>query len=344
MNSLDKYISEKLKSNYHSDRTHWTWYLLLLVAGVLICIALIFNDSFVEQWFSADGHISDGGRSYLKFLRIGLLLISGACIILWFLRNIIVSYIEEAVECWKRNPPELKASDLVPPIKLAYVRNSLLLILSAWIVFVIISLVPGYETLAARITIEGGATETLTVVFYLFACIIAITSAISCLRQNSQRRLNLFWLFALAAGCFFIAGEEINWGQIYLHYDTPEIVKQSNVQRELSLHNIVIPFLGYWANDMLQLLAICGGIVLPIMIRFSSYFRRIIWAVDFPIPPWLSQCYFFIAALIPQDHVIQLQPANIPSELREVTIAFGVAIWLWTRLRNQDYHNSLTVS
>ncbi len=320
-----------------SGKTHWTWHLLFGASGMLILFALIFNDAFVERWFSSDHHITDSGKDYLNLLRSGLLVMAGVCIVIWTLREKITSYFKAAVELWKESPSNLDASAVVPPVHPVVLRKVLLLILSLWMVFAVISLVPGYETLAVHLTEENGITETLTAICYFFAGVITIISAVKSLRHNSRKRLFHLWLFGLAAGCLFVALEETNWGELYFHYKEGEFIRENNYQHEVSLHNISLPFIGsYWANDLLQILAICGGLLLPLLIRSSKSFRRILRAAEFPTPPWLSQAYFFAAALIPQDQVIQLQRSSIPSELREVTISFGVAIWLRTISKNRQ--------
>jgi hypothetical protein len=48
------------------------------------------------------------------------------------------------------------------------------------------------------------------------------------------------WVFlGLALLFFFGAGEEISWGQHYLGFDTPEFWESRNVQRELTVHNLI---------------------------------------------------------------------------------------------------------
>ncbi len=39
--------------------------------------------------------------------------------------------------------------------------------------------------------------------------------------------------------------------------------------------------------------------------------------------------------LTPQNNIINLQRANTPSELWEITNAFGVTIWLWSIIQEQ---------
>jgi ABC-type Fe3+-siderophore transport system permease subunit len=46
------------------------------------------------------------------------------------------------------------------------------------------------------------------------------------------------WFALIGLGCFFIAGEEISWGQRIFGIETPESVAEVNRQEELSVHNI----------------------------------------------------------------------------------------------------------
>ena len=50
-------------------------------------------------------------------------------------------------------------------------------------------------------------------------------------------RKNVFLLF-LAALFFFGAGEEISWGQRMIGFDTPEVVRELNIQQETNIHNL----------------------------------------------------------------------------------------------------------
>jgi hypothetical protein len=48
------------------------------------------------------------------------------------------------------------------------------------------------------------------------------------------------WLGLLAALLLFGAGEEISWGQRIFGFETPAMVKDSNLQGETNIHNLVI--------------------------------------------------------------------------------------------------------
>ena len=134
--------------------------------------------------------------------------------------------------------------------------------------------------------------------------------------------------------CFFSSSFGALKVSIYLRYRTPDLMQDVNYQGEFSFHNVELPWLlplqVYWANEVLWSLAVLGGLALPCFVLTSRRVRRWLWAWEVPVPPWISQAFFFSAALIPRDRAVldQFQHNNMPSELREFAIAVGVAIWL----------------
>jgi hypothetical protein len=55
--------------------------------------------------------------------------------------------------------------------------------------------------------------------------------------RSGRTRLGVLYLL-LAIGVFFVAGEEISWGQRILGLHTPESLAAMNAQQEISVHNI----------------------------------------------------------------------------------------------------------
>jgi hypothetical protein len=68
----------------------------------------------------------------------------------------------------------------------------------------------------------------------VFVCVVAFMSVGPAIRQRRWALVGL--LVLLAIGCFFLAGEEISWGQRVLGIATPEDFR-SNEQDEMNLHN-----------------------------------------------------------------------------------------------------------
>jgi hypothetical protein len=83
---------------------------------------------------------------------------------------------------------------------------------------------------------EDSFLEWTQVVILASAAALATLLAARTLREG--RRLHALAYLALAAGCFFVAGEEVSWGQRIFGLETPESLAEINRQDELTLHNI----------------------------------------------------------------------------------------------------------
>ena len=79
---------------------------------------------------------------------------------------------------------------------------------------------------------EDGIVETTTAVFYMAASALFAWMAVS---TGGYRRL---WCLGFAALFFFVAAEEISWGQRILGFGTPESMQAANVQHEFNFHNL----------------------------------------------------------------------------------------------------------
>lgn len=83
---------------------------------------------------------------------------------------------------------------------------------------------------------EDSLLEWSQVVILASAAVLATLLAARALREG--RRPHALAYFVLAAGCIFVAGEEVSWGQRILGLETPESLAEINRQDELTLHNI----------------------------------------------------------------------------------------------------------
>jgi hypothetical protein len=82
---------------------------------------------------------------------------------------------------------------------------------------------------------EDNVAEDLQFVFLLVATWAAGRVALARSRRGEPLLALAYAVFAV--GAFFVAGEEISWGQRLFGIATPEIVSEHNVQHELTLHN-----------------------------------------------------------------------------------------------------------
>lgn len=187
------------------------------------------------------------------------------------------------------------------------------------------------------ITAENSLMEWLQFLLILAACLIFARLGIRLLRSG-QPHVGILGLL-VALGTFFIAGEEIAWGQQVFGWQTPEALEAVNVQQETTLHNIstahaifvyaamlaglygtVMPFLGLlgWhekvpirlRNLLIPPLCLVPAFFMPFAYRFS----RLFLGVDDLLPRFIF-------------HVTKL------SEVSELCFYFGLMIFAWLNLR-----------
>lgn len=316
-------------SNSITVNPHWSWHALIVVAILLLGIAAIFHFEPVNKQPLA--------QAQQRLLVTACISFAIGCLVLWSLRRILSRDWRAALTRRTICPAPL-ARDIIPTILPHPLQPGLWSVLGLWTMWVMWTLTVD-DRLAARLTLENGLLQDLTVLCYATAAILLFGLVLRGLGPTAVPGLGRWWLLTLTLGCLGVAGEEINWGQSVFQYETPEFLARTNIQQEVSLHNLELPGLPgrHWSNDVLLIISLFGGAVLPILVLTSSQFRKLIWMAEIALPPWVSQGYFLVAALIPRDGNLlgRLSRDNIPSELREVTIAIAMLIWACALWRHQ---------
>ncbi len=109
---------------------------------------------------------------------------------------------------------------------------------------------------------ENGMHEWLQFAMMIGVFIIAMRTLISMDRKKSPFLVG--WMLAAAIGSFYVAMEEISWGQWIFNWSTPEHFEEINYQNETNLHNT-----SKWLNQKPRLLlevgVIAGGILIPLL-------------------------------------------------------------------------------
>lgn len=111
---------------------------------------------------------------------------------------------------------------------------------------------------------ENGLIELIQFGVAGLACLLALATFRRLHRDSDHGQRLRAWLLVLALGSFYIAAEEISWGQWFFAWETPEPLKRVNVQGETNLHNI-----SSWLNEkprtLFEIAVIIGGIVIPLI-------------------------------------------------------------------------------
>lgn len=122
---------------------------------------------------------------------------------------------------------------------------------------------------------EDGVIEYGTALFFLGTSVASVVLA----RRDRARRGRVIILLFFAIAFFFACGEEISWGQRILGIETPELLKDKNIQSEINVHNMLGPML-----DHLFLLGVLVyGIVAPLLAWRSRFFHKLFDYVGLPI-------------------------------------------------------------
>ena len=113
---------------------------------------------------------------------------------------------------------------------------------------------------------ENGPHELMQ--FFLAACGCGVAVfTLSKLDYKSVQKWLAGWIFLAAICCFYVAGEEISWGQHILDWATPEFWKNVNDQQETNLHN-VSSWLDQKPRLILEIGILFGGIIFPLLQKY----------------------------------------------------------------------------
>ncbi|MCB1562562.1 MAG: hypothetical protein KDJ75_03220 [Alphaproteobacteria bacterium] len=142
----------------------------------------------------------------------------------------------------------------------------------------------------ARLHSESGPHEAFEFLFLLYAFIICIL-ILPKLDWRTQKPL-LAWVLIATVSCFYVAGEEISWGQHLLKWSTPEYWTHLNDQGETNLHNT-----SSWLDQKPRLIlligVLTGGLVIPALQRFKPGLLPQKFAIIYP-PAFLGVVALFV--------------------------------------------------
>lgn len=114
---------------------------------------------------------------------------------------------------------------------------------------------------------EGGFHELTQFGIMTAAFILCIITLV-----KMERKKNIWltaWIVLAALGCFYVAIEEISWGQSFFQWQTPDIFKEINNQGESNIHNTSRLF-NHIPRYILMVGIVVGGLLLPLIHLINS--------------------------------------------------------------------------
>lgn len=145
----------------------------------------------------------------------------------------------------------------------------------------------------------------------------AVVVALRLLARPELRRRPalLAWVALAGLACFYVAGEEISWGQHLAHWNTPDYWRAINDQGETNLHNTSSWF-DQKPRTLLELGVIVGGLLGPALRRLRPQALR--GAIDLMTPLAATLPLAAIAEFAGLDKRLGLDLFFRPSEVQEL--------------------------
>ena len=167
-------------------------------------------------------------------------------------------------------------------------------------------------------TAEDGFIEWMTLLPLVAIMVISGVRLVKLFRV--RRPLFLCTIVGCILLCFFLAGEELSWGQRFLGLESSEFFKSNNSQKETNLHNLVIGGksinLIIFSRTLIVLMA-AYLVVLPILYQKKAKVKNLVNALAIPVPQLYQViCFFLVFGLI------ALVPSGRRAELLEFCSCF----------------------
>jgi len=140
-----------------------------------------------------------------------------------------------------------------------------------------------------QLILEDSPIEWAQAVFYILSAFFSLAAVFRFAKLRLPLHACLFLI--LAVGLFFIASEEISWGQRLLNLSTPDFFTRHNRQNEINLHNFnsVQPHLGDGYILIGGYGAIAWGMIRLFAAKQRARPRRLI---QYIAPDWYLSLYF----------------------------------------------------
>lgn len=239
---------------------------------------------------------------------------------------------------------------------LIFLIITILFLLCSYSVFVFLS-----DQKISSLASEDGLYESIGAIFFLVASVFFLISYMKDKKGNDfsvfslrvQFKKNIF--FVLLALMFFLGfGEEISWGQRIFDIQTPEAMKEINVQDEINIHNINIfhgknedgerkSFFALLLNieRLFTLFWLSFCVLIPILYKIVPRFSNWLDKIALPIVPIWIGGFFILNYILSRiiNTFISTEIHHSLMEIKECNFSFLfaiVSIWFFV-----NYYHSI---
>jgi hypothetical protein len=169
-----------------------------------------------------------------------------------------------------------------------------------------------------RFSHEDNLVENLQFVVLVLGSIWSWKIATRLYRTREHVHAVIFYLASL--GLFFVAGDEISWGQRIFHIATPASMAAINSQQEITIHNLT-----YFSGLVGITYAILGfyGTIAWIIQKFFPRWKNP--PIAYYIPPWWCVVFYFSGFAYNYYVLTRFHPSiGVWSESAELMLYAGI--------------------
>jgi hypothetical protein len=212
------------------------------------------------------------------------------------------------------------------------------------------------------LTREDGAYQNAGAILFLLTAIAFLILAASpkyyVAFKNTTKYSERKYFLILTLVFFFACGEEISWGQRIFNFETPEAIKEINIQKEFNLHNLkifhgktpegiektgVMAFLTMHRLFYMTFLAYL--LILPILYYMNTKFKSFIDKIKLPVPNIMFGLLF--AMNLFYDNIVRAIDSTLDGhgivEIKEFVVAFILFMfslsWMNYKKLQEKLHN-----
>jgi hypothetical protein len=164
------------------------------------------------------------------------------------------------------------------------------LVPALWLMFVVIAAFVGGQFAHRVLNPETGVQETVTGVLALGAFVVGLITFFQPAIKNDWAVRT--WLLVFSVAALFFAGEDLNWGQYYFGWDSPEYFQTHNREHETNLHNM-----STWFNQKPRIVAELWLLVAGLLVPLGWKLPQKIAARFVPVLLWPDKRLVFAALL-----------------------------------------------
>lgn len=162
----------------------------------------------------------------------------------------------------------------------------------------------------AHLATEGGFFQCLTFATILFASLMCFyrASILKPFRGGTFSACLIFMGFIFLA----FAMDEVSWGQVFFHFESPEFFKTRNINGQMNIHHLVIG--GFLISDVIftltiKIIATLYFIILPFFYKRLDHLKSIVNRYAIPLPRYTHAAVYAVIAIL---------MSFIPSDLRYI--------------------------